>query len=106
MRHMRPVPAAETRSSWSNFRQALAVVAYRPHLRQTIRVALVVGTILFSINQLDAVLRHQATVATWLKGALTYLVPAWRGGRRWATHATCPRWCRASRTSAPRCRST
>jgi hypothetical protein len=38
------------------------------------RVALVVGTIGFSINQLDVVLRHQATDAMWLKGALTYLV--------------------------------
>jgi len=75
MRQVRPVPAAETRPSWSNLRQGLAVVAYRPHLRQTIRVALLVGTILFSINQLDVVLRHQATVATWLKAALTYLVP-------------------------------
>jgi hypothetical protein len=69
------VAAVETRPSWSNFRQARAVVAYRPHLRKTIRVALVVGTILFSINQLDVVLRHQATDATWLKVALTYLVP-------------------------------
>jgi hypothetical protein len=32
------------------------------------RVALVVGTIGFSINQLDVVLRHQATDAMWLKG--------------------------------------
>jgi hypothetical protein len=70
-----PAAAAETRPSWSSPRQALAVVTYRPHLRQTIRVALVVGTVLFAINQLDVVLRHQATVATWLKGALTYLVP-------------------------------
>ena len=82
MRRARPavaveqsVAAVETRPSWSSPRQALAVVTYRPHLRQTIRVALVVGTILFAINQLDVVLRHQATAATWLKGALTYLVP-------------------------------
>jgi len=51
------------------------VCAYRPHLRRTIGVALVVGTILFSINQLDVVLRGRATVGTYVKGALTYLVP-------------------------------
>jgi len=44
----------------------------RPHLAETIRVALVVGTVLFAINQLDVVL---AGKATWLKAALTYLVP-------------------------------
>jgi hypothetical protein len=37
------------------------VVLYRPHLRKTVTIALVVGTILFSINQLDVVLRGDAT---------------------------------------------
>jgi len=60
---------------WATWREALVVVRYRPHLRKTILVALIVGTILFSINQLDVVLRHKATVVTYLKGALTYLVP-------------------------------
>ncbi len=69
------VAAVETRPSWSGLGQALAVVAYWPHLDNTMRIALVVGTIVFSINQLDVVLRHQATDAMWLKGALTYLVP-------------------------------
>ena len=34
-----------------------------------------VGSILFCINQLDVVLRGDATTAVWLKGGLTYLVP-------------------------------
>lgn len=38
-------------------------------------VALFVGAVLFSINQLDVVLRHQATASTYVKGALTFLVP-------------------------------
>jgi hypothetical protein len=46
-----------------------------PHLRQTIRAALVVGTVLFAINQLDVVLTGKATWVTWLKVMLTYLVP-------------------------------
>ncbi len=63
------------RPTWSSWREAIAVIGYRPHLAQTIRIALIVGTILFSINQLDVVLRHGATAGTYLKGALTYLVP-------------------------------
>jgi hypothetical protein len=65
----------EVRPTWATWREALAVVRYGPHLRKTIRVALIVGTVIFSINQLDVVLRHKATLATYLKGALTYLVP-------------------------------
>jgi hypothetical protein len=47
----------------------------REHLRRTIRIALVVGTILFAINQLDVVVRGDATTGTWLKAGLTYCVP-------------------------------
>lgn len=63
------------RPVWTTWREALSVVAYRPHLRRTVRVALIVGTILFSINQLDVVLRGKATAMTYFKSALTYLVP-------------------------------
>jgi hypothetical protein len=50
-------------------------VCYRPHLRKTTAIALVVGTVLFCINQLDVVLRGDATAAVWVKSAVTYLVP-------------------------------
>jgi hypothetical protein len=63
------------RPTWAGWREAVSVCAYRPHLRRTISVALVVGTIIFSINQLDVVLRGRATLGTYVKGALTYLVP-------------------------------
>ncbi len=46
-----------------------------PHLRKTVTIALVVGTLLFLINQLDVVLRGDATVTVWVKSAVTYLVP-------------------------------
>lgn len=39
------------------------------------RIAAIVGTILFTINQLDVVLSGRATVGVWLKVGLTYLVP-------------------------------
>jgi hypothetical protein len=44
-------------------------------LRKTIGIAVLVGTVLFAINQLDVVLRGAATSVVWLKVALTYLVP-------------------------------
>jgi hypothetical protein len=42
---------------------------------RAVGVALVVGTILFAINQLDAVLRGELTFVLAAKVALTYLVP-------------------------------
>lgn len=51
------------------------MVCYRPHLRKTVAIALLVGTVLFAINQLDVVLRGDATTAVWVKSAVTYLVP-------------------------------
>jgi hypothetical protein len=61
--------------TWSSWRDAGAVVMHPPHLRKTTTIALVVGTVLFCINQLDVVLRGDATTVVWLKSAVTYLVP-------------------------------
>ena len=52
-----------------------AVVLYWPNLKRTLTIALVVGTVLFAINQLDLVLTGRATLAVWVKSAVTYLVP-------------------------------
>jgi hypothetical protein len=40
-----------------------------------VTIALVVGTVLFAINQLDVVLRGDATAIVWVKSAVTYVVP-------------------------------
>jgi hypothetical protein len=69
----RTIPDAIPR--WSSPREAARVVAHRPHLTRTIGTALIVGTILFVINQLDVVLRGDATAFVWFKIALTYCVP-------------------------------
>lgn len=69
------VPLAGTRPTWTSAREALGVVLYRRHLRATTRIAAVVGTVLFAINQLDVVVTGRATTATWVKAATTYLVP-------------------------------
>ena len=62
-------------SVWNNWHEAVGIIGAPRHLRKTVGVALVVGTVLFLINQLDVVLRHDATTVTYLKVALTYLVP-------------------------------
>ena len=61
--------------SWRTLREAWTVVVYGPHLRKTVTIALLVGTVLFGINQLDVVLRGDATTLVWIKAAVTYLVP-------------------------------
>jgi hypothetical protein len=38
-------------------------------------IALVVGAVLFCINQLDVVARGSATTAAWVKTGVTFLVP-------------------------------
>jgi hypothetical protein len=66
---------SEAMPTWSTWREAVGVVALPRHLRSTVRIALVVGTVLFAINQLDVVLRGSATAVTWIKIVVTYLVP-------------------------------
>lgn len=66
---------AEERPAWSKVGEVPAVVLYRPHLARTFSVAIIVGTLLFAINQLDVVIGGDATVTTWVKVGLTYLVP-------------------------------
>lgn len=61
--------------TWASWREGLAVVTYRPHLVKTVRIALLIGTLLFAINQLDVFVRQDATAVTYLKVALTYVVP-------------------------------
>jgi hypothetical protein len=56
-------------------RDALAICFRREHLRKTVKIAVVVGTILTLINQLDVILRGDATTITWIKAALNYCVP-------------------------------
>lgn len=72
-RHARYAFAATDRT-----RQALctrhAVVDRRVRDR-AVRVALVVGTILFLINQLDVVISGNMTLLVVMKIALTFLVP-------------------------------
>jgi hypothetical protein len=62
-------------ATWRTWREAAQIV-FRPYnLRRTVTIAVVVGTVLFAINQLDVVLRGDADTVTWVKVAVTYFVP-------------------------------
>jgi hypothetical protein len=56
-------------------RDALRICFRREHLRRTVKIALVVGTILTLINQLDVIAKGDATALTWVKAGLNYCVP-------------------------------
>ena len=55
--------------------EALRICFRREHLRKTVKIALVVGTVLTLINQLDVIVKGDATTITWVKSGLNYCVP-------------------------------
>jgi len=61
--------------TWSDLGGALQVVRRPAHLRKTVTIALLVGVVLFTINQLDVVLSGRATALVWFKVGLTFVVP-------------------------------
>ena len=70
-----PKLLAEARPAWTSWRDAHQVVLHPPHLKKTLRIAGIVGTVLFCINQLDVVLSGRANAIVWLKICITYCVP-------------------------------
>jgi hypothetical protein len=61
--------------TWGRWQEIPGVCLHSAHLKQTLAVAILVGTVLFLINQLDVVAGGHSTGITWLKVGLTYLVP-------------------------------
>ena len=59
----------------AGLRGALAYCARREHVGRTVRIALVVGAFLTSVNQLDVILAGEATALTGLKCAFNFVVP-------------------------------
>lgn len=68
-------PDATRPDTWTTWREALKVVLAPDHVRTTLPVAAVVGTLLLIINQLDTVLKGQIGLGLLFKALLTYLVP-------------------------------
>ena len=64
-----------SQTGWSTWREAAAVVRRPAHLRKTITIALVIGTVFFAINQLGPVLSGHADAVVWAKALMTYLTP-------------------------------
>ena len=65
----------ETAPTWSTPRELVSVVLAPQHLKRTVSVALIVGTVFFAMNQLGVILDGRATALVWVKAALTYLTP-------------------------------
>ena len=61
--------------TWSTPRQAARLWFARSTLRKTIKIAIVVGTLLSLINQGSVIAGDDATPATWVRVGLNYLVP-------------------------------
>ena len=60
---------------WGNWNEAHRVCLHPRNLRRSVTAALLIGTVLFLINQADVVFAGRATGATWIRIGLTYLVP-------------------------------
>jgi hypothetical protein len=58
-----------------NAKQAIRICLRGEHLRRTVRIALVVGTILTLINQADVIVRGDGTAVTAIKVAANFVVP-------------------------------
>ena len=87
----------KTAPTWSTCRELLQVVLAPQHLKRTVLIALTVGTVFLAMNQLGVILDGHASVAIWVKAALTYLTPLLVSNfgilsatRRPATHSRSP----------------
>jgi hypothetical protein len=67
-----PAPTAPT---WVTPREGLVLFAHRVTVRTAAKVALLVGTVLSLVNQGSAIAAGDATVATWVRVGVNYLVP-------------------------------
>lgn len=60
---------------WSGAAEAARLWFSWSTLRKTIKIAVVVGTLLSLINQGSVIYRGDATVATWIRVGMNYMVP-------------------------------
>ncbi len=61
--------------TWVTPREACILVFQRATLRRTVRIALLVGTILSLVNQGSVVAAGDAELVTWLRVGANYIVP-------------------------------
>lgn len=63
------------RVSWGTPREGAALWLSPSTLRSTIRIALIVGTLLSLINQGHVIAAGDASTLTWIRVAANYLIP-------------------------------
>ncbi len=61
--------------TWSTWREAFGVVRYPAHLKKTITIALVIGSIFVAVNQLPLFLSGHVDGVVFAKALMTYLTP-------------------------------
>jgi hypothetical protein len=66
------VPNSRT---WSTWGELLGVITAPANLKRTVTIALVIGTLFVTMNQLELILSGDATLLVWLKAGLTYVTP-------------------------------
>lgn len=64
-----------TAPTWVTPREAYGLVFRRTTLRRTVRIALLVGTILSVVNQGGVIAGGEADVITWMRVLANYVVP-------------------------------
>jgi hypothetical protein len=67
--------AVPNRATWSTWGEMLGVIRAPANLKRTVTIALVIGTLFVTMNQLELILSGQASVIVWLKAGLTYVTP-------------------------------
>jgi hypothetical protein len=62
-------------AGWRTLGDAVRVAVHPPHLKRALSTALIVGVILFALNQLDVVLSDGWSARVVAKTALNFVVP-------------------------------
>lgn len=62
-------------ATWRTRREMVAMITRPQHVKRTLTIAFVVGTVFFVMNQLGIILAGHTTPLVWFKAALTYLTP-------------------------------
>lgn len=67
--------AVSNRRTWSTWSELLGVITAAANVKRTVTIALVIGTLFVTMNQLELILSGHATFVVWLKVGLTYVTP-------------------------------
>ena len=66
---------APNRRTWSTRGELMGVITAPANVKRTVTIALVIGTLFVTMNQLEPILSGRASFIVWLKVGLTYVTP-------------------------------